>query len=197
MHKPTIFILSFGIVCLLGAAWYGQGKIRQKTQEIATIGSDFKLASTKGGQVDSRQLVGKPYGIFFGFTHCPDVCPTTMADMSDALAKLSNQGDDFRLFFITIDPSRDNLSLMKDYIANFDARIEGLVPSSEQLTQIIRGFHLYVEKVPTSDGSYTMNHTASVFLFDREGKFWRTIGFDEAPELRLEKLKSLLSRSES
>jgi protein SCO1 len=159
------------------------------------LGGPFSLAAARdGGRVESASLVGKPYGVFFGFTHCPEVCPTSLLDMTSAYEKLSESGKDFRLFFITVDPARDTATFLKDYLENFDARIEGLVPTEEELRKVAGDFRAIYEKVPTSDGSYTMNHTASIFLFDRTGKFAGTIAYGEAEEMRLGKLRRLLAQ---
>lgn len=158
------------------------------------IGGPFKLAAARGGgMVDASSLRGKPYGVFFGFTHCPEVCPTTLTEMTAAYEKLGDKAKDFRLFFITVDPERDTPEFLSSYLENFDARIEGLVPTLAQLPLVAKDFRAIYEKVPTSDGSYTMNHTASVFLFDRSGKFAGTVGYGESAEMRLGKLEKLLS----
>jgi len=162
---------------------------------LADYGKPFKLASTKGGELESASLKGKPYGIFFGFTHCPEVCPTTLFDMSSALKEIGDQGKDFRLLFITVDPERDDLAAMKDYLSNFDPRIEGLVPTLDQLPGLAHDYHIFYKKVPTSDGSYTMDHTATLFLMDKDGHLARTISFDEARDTKISKLKLLLAGS--
>lgn len=159
---------------------------------LASFGAPFKLATTKGGELESTSLKGKPYGVFFGFTHCPEVCPTTLFEMSAAMKELGDSAKDFRLLFITVDPERDTLPIVKDYLANFDPRIEGLVPTLEQLQPLAKGFHVYYKKQPTSDGSYTMDHTATLFLFDASGKFAKTISLDEDRATREAKLKSLM-----
>lgn len=158
-----------------------------------SIGAPFKLASSQGGEVDSATLKGKPYGIFFGFTHCPEVCPTTMSDMTETLKQLGDEGKDFRLFFITVDPERDSTATLKDYISNFDPRISALVPTLAELPALAKAFRIIYEKVPTSDGSYTMNHTASILLYDKQGEFFGTIAYGEKPEVRVQKLKRLIA----
>jgi protein SCO1/2 len=178
-----------GIVAFNGTSQQGGGLA------LANFGTPFKLASTKGGELDSASLKGKPYGIFFGFTHCPEVCPTTLNDMSVALKEVGGQAKDFRLIFMTVDPERDTVDVVKDYLANFDPRIEGAVPTAEQLPDLARGFHVYYKKQLTSDGSYTMDHTATLFLIDTQGNLKSTISFDETREVRIEKLKKLLAGS--
>ena len=159
----------------------------------ADFGAPFKLSSTKGGEVDSASLKGKPYGLFFGFTHCPEVCPTTLNDMSVAMKELGEPAKNFRLFFVTVDPDRDTQDVMRDYISNFDPRIEGLVPTDQELVKVTHDFHIYYKKVATSDGGYTMDHTATLFLFGADGKLKSTVSFDEDKDARMEKLKNLLA----
>jgi protein SCO1/2 len=156
------------------------------------IGGPFELASSKGGTVASSDLRGKPYAMFFGFTHCPEVCPTTLYEMSTALGKLGNGAKDFRVFFVSVDPERDTVDNMRGYMASFDPRMEALVPTMEQLTEIARDFRVYYARVPTSDGSYTMDHTATVYLMDGEGQLAGTISFGEKPEMREAKLRKLI-----
>jgi protein SCO1 len=196
MKKTGLLIIAAAVALLVagGGAWFATDLLRGRTQSsVFDIGGPFVLAAAKGGMVDSASLAGKPYALFFGFTHCPEVCPTTLYEMSNNLAALGDAAKDFRVFFITVDPARDTLSAMKDYVANFDPRIEALVPTEEQLKQLASDFRVYYAKVPTSDGGYTMDHTATIFLFGRDGRFAGTIGYDEAPEMRQAKLKRLLS----
>jgi protein SCO1/2 len=183
------------LVIIAGGLAYVSGTFRSQSGSTVEIGGPFVLASSKGGEVSSESLKGKPYAVFFGFTHCPEICPTTLYEMSSALTKLGDDAKDFRVFFITVDPERDTLPAMKDYIANFDPRIEALVPTPEQLQKLARDFRIYFAKSPTSDGSYTMDHTASIFLMNADGKFSGTIAFGEAPEMRDAKLRRLLTGS--
>lgn len=183
------------LVIIAGALAWSGSMLRGTSVQLADIGGPFTLASSKGGEVNSESLRGRPYALFFGFTHCPEVCPTTLYEMSNMLAKLGDDAKDLRVFFITVDPERDTLAEMKDYVANFDPRIEALVPTPEQLQKIARDFRVYFAKVPTSDGGYTMDHTATIFLMNAEGTFAGTIAFGEAPEMREAKLRRLLKGS--
>ena len=115
--------------------------------------------------------------------------------MSASLKELGDSAKDFRLLFITVDPERDTLPIVKDYLSNFDPRIEGLVPTVEQLPKLARDFHIYYKKEPTSDGSYTMDHTATLFLMDGAGHLKSTISFDENRATRTTKLKNLVAGS--
>lgn len=183
-------LLAACVITAGALAYFSAG--RNTPGALADIGGLFVLASTTGATVNSQDLQGKPYAVFFGFTHCPEVCPTTLYEMSSLLAKLGDGAKSFRVFFITVDPERDTLEEMKGYIANFDPRIEALVPTPAQLQKIARDFRIYYAKSPTSDGSYTMDHTATVFLMNAQGKFAGTIAFGEAADMREAKLRRLL-----
>jgi len=185
--------IAAAVLALGAAGWLGVELLRgQQQSAMFQVGGPFVLASSAGGTVNSATLAGKPYAVFFGFTHCPEVCPTTLYEMSSNLAALGEAAKDFRVFFITVDPARDTVAAMKDYVANFDPRIEALVPTDDQLKQLASDFRVYYAKVPTSDGGYTMDHTATIFLFGRDGRFAGTIGYGEAAEMRQAKLARLL-----
>jgi protein SCO1/2 len=185
--------VTLGVAAVLAAILLVSYIWRDNPLPAVTIGGPFKLASANGGMVDSEKLRGHPYGVFFGFTHCPEVCPTTLYEMTQTLGELGEQAKDFRLFMITVDPERDTAALLKEYVGNFDPRMEGLVPTDEELKAVARAFRAYYDKQPTSDGSYTMNHTAMVYLMDRDGRFVTVIPYGDTPEGRLDKMKKLLS----
>jgi len=193
LSRLLLIIAVAGLTVAAAAVYLNRSTVEQQLTPLVEIGGPFRLASSNGGFVDSKDLAGKPYGVFFGFTHCPEVCPTTMFEMSNALQKLGGGAKDFRLFFITVDPERDTAPMLKDYLANFDPRIEALVPTLEELPAVAKSFRVIYAKVPTSDGSYTMDHTASLFLFGRDGRFRRTISYGEPVESRLAKLEKLMA----
>ncbi len=162
------------------------------------IGGPFTLAQAKGGTLDSKSLRGTPYGLFFGFTQCPDICPATLSDMTalmDDLDKgaLAAKAKAFRIFFVTVDPERDTPELLANYLSAFDGRITGLVPTMEQLPGVAKQFAAFYQKVPTSSG-YTMNHTSAVYLFDAAGQFAGTLDIKESRENQKAKLERLLGR---
>ncbi len=192
-HKSALRVTAL-IAALLAVAIYLTPAASQQNA-IAELGGSFKLASSNGGEVDSASLVGQPYGVFFGFSHCPEVCPTTLYNMTKSLASLGSDAKYFRLFFVTVDPERDTAPVLKDYLSNFDPRIEALVPTMQQLPVIARQFHAYYEKVPGSDGEYTMNHTALIYLFNAQGRFTSTIAYDESLQGRETKLKNLITNN--
>jgi len=159
----------------------------------AAYGGAFVLDSTLGKPVDRTEIAGRPYAMFFGFTNCPDVCPTTMFELSQSMKGLGDAAKDFRVYFVTVDPERDTVQTLKDYVSAFDPRIVGLVPKDqEQLADIARRFHVFYRKVPI-EGGYTMDHSAAVLLFDGKGQLAGTIDTSESDATRQAKLKRLIA----
>ncbi|MCA3635077.1 MAG: SCO family protein [Methylobacterium sp.] len=167
---------------------------REQGTGVASIGGPFRLADHDGQIVTDAFLRGKPYALFFGFTHCPDVCPTSMLEITNDLNALGNAAKDFRVYFVTVDPARDTAALLKEYTGSFDSRIIGLVPKDDaELANIARLYRAIYRKVDTPSG-YTMDHTASIYLMDAQGQFFGTLDSKEAPGVRQAKLKRLLER---
>lgn len=161
---------------------------------VAQVGGHFRLMAQDGRVVESEGLKGKPFALFFGFTQCPDICPTTMMEITTDMQALGDAARDFRVYFVTVDPARDTAELLKDYTASFDPRIIGLVPKDEaELASIARAYRAIYRKVETPSG-YTMDHTASVYLMDGKGAFFGTLDSRETPQTRQAKLKRLLAR---
>jgi protein SCO1 len=172
---------------------------RKPGQTAGSIGGAFRVAQATGGELDSATLAGKPYGLFFGFTQCPDVCPGTLSEVTQMLDELdkgsqAERSKAFRVLFVTVDPERDTPDVLKSYLSAFDGRIVGLVPSLDQLPGLARQFAAYYKKEPTSSG-YTMNHTSAVYLFDAKGQFSGTLDIQESMANRKLKMERLLGRS--
>ena len=161
---------------------------------VASIGGPFRLAASDGTVVESEKLKGKPFALFFGFTNCPDVCPTSMLEVTNDLVALGDKAKDFRVYFVTVDPARDDLKLLKEYTASFDPRIVGLVPKDEaELAAIAKAYRVIYRKVETPS-SYTMDHTATIYLLDAKGTFFGTLDTKETPATRQAKLKRLIDK---
>ena len=116
-------------------------------------------------------LQGKPTLIFFGFTHCPDVCPTSLFEISEVLKAMGTDADKVNAWFVSVDPERDTAAAMKDYLSSFDPHLKGLTGNPEQIAKVISAYRVYARKVPLKDGDYTMDHTAVVYLMDKNGRF--------------------------
>lgn len=141
-------------------------------------GGPFTLTDVNGNTVTEKDLEGKPRVMFFGFTHCPDVCPTTMLDAAGWLKKLGDDAGKLEIVFVTVDPERDTPEVLKQYLGAFDDRIIGLTAADpETIAKVAKEYRISFEKVPLSNGSYTMNHTADALLFDRDGTFAGFIPF--------------------
>jgi protein SCO1/2 len=137
----------------------------------AAIGGSFSLIDQNGQPFSDKDLKGKSFVVFFGFTHCPDVCPTTLFEISEVLRNLGAQADQTAALFISVDPERDTPAAMKDYLANFDPHIRGLTGDAAALDAVAKAYRVYYKKVPLEGGDYTMDHTAIVYLMDKAGRF--------------------------
>lgn len=156
-------------------------------------GAPFSLIDQEGRNVTERDFRGRPYGIYFGYTRCPDVCPTTLSDYQLWRQALGPAADGFRLVFVTVDPARDTPQMLKGYLASFSDSVIGLSGSEEAIADIVRRYGIYRRKVPGEDGDYTVDHTATVFLIDRHGRFFGKILYQEATNEALAKLRALLA----
>ena len=136
----------------------------------AAIGGPFELVDQDGKTVTDRDLKGKPTLVFFGFANCPDVCPTTLFEMSEILRALGPDADKANALFVTVDPERDTPSVMKDYLSSFDPHLRGLTGDPAAVTAMTKAYRVYVKKVPQGD-SYTVDHTAIVYLMGKDGRF--------------------------
>src|ERR1700722_6264560 len=161
--------------------------------QASGIGGPFKLASSSGGELSSDDLKGAPFLVFFGYTHCPDVCPETVSDVSTWLDALGPEGKDVKALFISIDPERDSVGSLKDYLSSFSERVIGLTGTPDEIAQVAKEYRVYYAKHPTKDGDYTMDHSAVIYLMDRDGKLAGTLTYDEKKEAAVAKLKRLLA----
>jgi protein SCO1 len=158
----------------------------------SSIGGPFSLNDQRGTPVTEADFKGHPSLLFFGFTYCPDVCPTTLADMSVWLQQLGPYGDRLKAYFVTIDPARDTQMALAEYLQAFDPRIQGLTGSQDAVDQIVKNYRVFVRKVPGSGGAYTFDHTAFVYLLDANGALVGTITTDEDPVVAYEKIRRLV-----
>jgi protein SCO1 len=185
----AVFLAGLGI--LLGTALFIFQPQQQQSAGRVPIGGPFRLTSHEGKPFTDADLKGKPFVVFFGFTHCPEVCPTTLYDLTQDLASLGSDADKLRVAFITVDPAQDTPELMKTYLSSFDPRIVGLTGTEEEIAAAAKAYKIYYRKVPTDSG-YTMDHSATIFLMDSRGDFYGTSNFQETAEIRRSKLKQLI-----
>lgn len=195
----TVRIVLWALVLILGAGFGYLFLSRSPQLEEAAFGVPFTLVAQDGQPVTEKVLQGKPTALFFGFTHCPDVCPTTLFEMDNWLKSVDPDGTKLQAFFVTVDPERDTPALMKEYVSNVSSRITGLSGDPVKVMDMVKGYRVYAKKVPIDpakpEGDYVMDHTASVFLLDDKGRFAGTIAYQEDPKVAETKLKNLITRN--
>jgi protein SCO1/2 len=158
---------------------------------LGTIGGPFTLTGADGKPFSSARLNGRPAAIFFGFTHCPDVCPTTLARLVKLRRQLGKGDEALSIVFITVDPERDGPAEVGSYAGLFNAPIIGLTGSPADIERVKKQFAVYSAKVPQPGGDYSVDHSAAVFLMDRDGKFVATLSPEEKDSVALDKLRLL------
>jgi len=157
------------------------------------FGGPFALTAPDGSTVTDRTLAGKPYAIFFGFTRCPDVCPTSLSRMARLREQLGADGAKFSIVFVSVDPGHDSAADVGRYVALFGTPIIGLTGTEAQLAQIKKGFGVFSAQVPQPGGDYTIDHTATIYLMTAQGRFAGTIAYDEPDTAALKKLRRLVA----
>ena len=181
-----VFVLMAAAVGLVGYNWY-----RGSSGEA--YGGPFVLVDQKGAEITEQAFRGHPTVVFFGFTHCPEVCPTTLAEMDSWLSTLGEQGREIRAYFVSIDPERDDAATMDRYVGNVSQRITGITGEPDKIAEMAKAFGIFAKKVPLDGGDYTMDHTATVLLLDRNGGFFGTIAYGENADTAVAKLKRLVN----
>lgn len=181
-----------GILILMAAGvgwltfdWYSNRNSAQ------AFGAPFVLVDEKGAQITETAFQGQPSAVFFGFTHCPEVCPTTLFELDGLLKQMGDEGKNIRAYFVSIDPERDTPEVMNSYVTNVSDRIKGITGDPAKVQAMAKSFGIYSKKVETEGGDYTMDHTASVLLLNSKGDFFGTIAYEENPTAALAKLKRL------
>ncbi|ODT06357.1 MAG: photosynthetic protein synthase I [Mesorhizobium sp. SCN 65-20] len=181
-----------GILILMaaGVGWLTFDWYRGQNSGQA-FGAPFVLVDQKGAEITEQAFRGQPSAVFFGFTHCPEVCPTTLFELDGLLKQLGDEGKDIRAYFVTVDPERDTADIMNTYVSNVSDRITGITGDPDKVRAMAKAFGIYLKKVETEGGDYTMDHTASIILLDSKGDFFGTIAYEENPTAALGKLKRL------
>ena len=193
----TAFFRNFFIALLLIGLTACSPKQEFKNIDITgstAFGKDFSLIDPDGKVRTLADFKGKVVVMFFGYTQCPDICPTTLTEMQQVMGLLGPQSDKVQVLFVTVDPERDTAAILKQYVPSFDPRFLGLRPADEAaLEKVTKDFKIYYKKVPgTSPGSYTMDHTAGSYAFDPQGRLRLYIKHAQGPETLAHDLKELL-----
>jgi len=193
--RLVLILLAFlaGLLLSLGAILIGSGWVLPPSgPQAAAIGGPFRLTDQNGRTVTEQDLNGHPSLVFFGFTHCPDVCPTTLFDISEVMRALGPDADRAHAVFITVDPERDTQQVLKDYLSSFDPHLSALTGDLASIATVAKEYRVYFKKVPLDDGGYTMDHTAIVYLMDKEGRFVSPFSLKRTPDAAAADLRRYL-----
>src|SRR5689334_17504114 len=173
-----------GLVLFLAVFLYATGQFggTGSAGAGAAVGGPFKLTDQNGKPITDADLKGKPFLVFFGYTHCPDVCPTTLFEVPEVMHALGPDADRTKALFITVDPERETTTVLKDDLSNFDQHLIGATGDQASLDQVEKEYRVYSKKVPTgNDGEYSMDHSAIVYLMDKQGRFVAPFKLDKTP----------------
>lgn len=190
--KIRVAIGSFAVavtVLLVAMTWIVTNTPKMDHVEL---GTSFQLVDDNGKPITEAALKGHPTLLFFGFTHCPEVCPTTLYEMSGWFKTLGSEADGLKAYFFSVDPERDTPELMKNYTSAFTDRIVGVTGDPAEMGRVIKAWRIFAKKVPTDDGDYTMDHTASVLLLNSGGEMQGTISYGSTAETAVAKIRNLL-----
>lgn len=197
MTPVRTMIAAIAGVLILAVGWLSY-EWNSSRQELASgpYGVPFELLDQSGAPITEAAFRGRPTAVFFGFTHCPEICPTTLFELDGWLKVADPEGGNIGAYFVTVDPERDTPQILGDYVSAVTDRITGITGDPEKIGNVIKGFNIYAKKQPLDaanpEGDYTMDHTASVLLLDKDGRFRGTIAWGENPDTAVEKLKNLL-----
>ncbi|MCV3764584.1 SCO family protein [Rhizobium sp. TRM95796] len=198
----TVRIVLFVLAAVMAGlfVWLWQTAKQQETAlSDEPFGAPFALTRQDGQPITEQAFRGKPTALFFGFTHCPEICPTTVYELTGWLTSVDPDKSKMQAYFVSIDPARDTPQTLGTYLSNVTDRITGISGEPSKVEAMARSFKVFFKKVPTDpakpDEDYTMDHTASVFLLDRQGRFAGTIAYGENPDVAVQKLKNLIARN--
>ena len=193
LSRPLVVVAAFAASLAVGLAltlWLFGGP--RSIVSPSAIGGPFQLVDQDGATVTEKNLQGKPTLIFFGFTHCPDVCPTALFEMSEVLRAMGKDAARINTYFVSVDPERDTVDVMKRYLGSFDSNLKGLTGNQEAVAKVVSAYRVYAKKVPLKDGDYTMDHTALIYLMNKDGQFVAPFNIKRTPEEAAADLKKYL-----
>ncbi len=192
MRKYLPVLVLFVAAFTIGIVGFQAYRDKQlASSEESAYGGAFKLIAMNGQPITEQSLRGNPSAVFFGYTHCPVVCPTTLFELDGWLKQLGPEGENIRGFMVTIDPERDTPEYIEKYITNVSDRITGITGEPQDIAAMLKSYNIYAKKVDEDGENYTMDHTASILLLDKNGRLRSTIAYGEPAETAISKLKRL------
>jgi len=186
-----VLVVAAGVLLALGLRETPRGAAG--TALASAIGGPFRLIDQNGKPFTDADLKGKWHLVFFGYTHCPDACPTALNEMSLALDRLGVKRHEVQVVFITVDPERDTPETLKSYVQSFDAPIVALTGSPQDVAQAAKGYRVFYAKHPRGDGDYDMDHSAVIYVMNPEGRFTATFTPDSSADAIVQRLQKLIS----
>ena len=193
----AVAVAAIAIAAGATAVFMGLALRAQVRAGATDIGGPFTLVDDMGVQVSEAALKGKPTVMYFGYTFCPEVCPTTLTDLAQWMQMLGPDADELNYVFVTVDPERDTPKVMHDYVSAFDPRIRGFTATPDEIAKVASEYRIYYKRIPTSDGGYVMDHSAILYLMDPDGKFVGLIAYQEKTTLAVAKLRKLAAHRAS
>lgn len=182
-----------GLLLFTGVLFLISGRVLNPAAPAASaIGGPFRLVDQDGRIVTDQDMKGRPFLVFFGFTHCPDICPTTLFEVSEIFTKLGRDAEHIGAFFVTVDPERDTPDKLKDYLSSFDPHVRGLSGTPAAIASMSKAYRVYAKKVSLKDGNYTMDHSALIYLMDKQGRFVAPFNIKRKPEAAAAELRQYL-----
>ncbi|HTO60246.1 MAG TPA: SCO family protein [Bradyrhizobium sp.] len=195
MHRHHLVLAAVTAVAVIAAgfsvslvAWLGGVNARVGS---GGVGGPFNLVDDRGAAVTETVLAGRPWVIYFGYTFCPEVCPTTLNDLARWMKALGPDADKLNYVFVTVDPARDTPQVMHDYVSAFDPRIRGFTGTPGEIAKVAREYGVYYQRIPTSDGGYVMDHSAALYLMGPDARFVSLIHYQEDDATAVDKLRRL------
>jgi protein SCO1 len=192
----AVMVAAIAVSAGATAMWMGLS-LRAQVQSTTKIGGPFTLVDDTGTQITDAVLKGRPTVIYFGFTFCPEVCPTTLTELAQWMQLLGPDADKLNYVFVTVDPDRDTPRVMHDYVSAFDPRIRGFTGTPDQIAKVTSEYRVYYKRIATSDGGYTMDHTAGLYLMDPMVRFFGLIPYQEKTDVAVTKLRKLIAAGAS
>ncbi len=193
MIKKIKLILFFGIISFVALIIIFSNSQNKKNEFFLSKDINrYELYTDRGNSFKAESVLNKPSIFFFGFLNCPDICPNTLQEISNIIIKLGKKSKKVNFYFVTVDPERDTISNMREYLENFNENIIGITGEKESMKNFLKSMHVYYEKIFISKDFYTLDHSSQMYIFKKSGKFFGTISLNEKENIVLEKIKSVI-----
>ncbi len=188
----AVMVAAIAVSAGATAMWMGLS-LRAQVQSSTKVGGPFTLVDDTGAQVTEAALKGRPTVMYFGYTFCPEVCPTTLTELTQWIRMLGPDAYKLNYVFVTVDPERDTPKVMHDYVSAFDPRIRGFTGTPDQIAKVAGEFRVYYKRIPASDGGYGIDHTAGLYLMNSKVRFLGFIPYQEKTDTAVAKLRKLIA----